>query len=284
MATFKWNQDRRTVSLPSSHPDADGDEGMGDYTEEPTLPERSRQQVQRPGYVGSASFQINSSSPPRSISDHSVTSHLSLGYIDRDAHFQAITPEDDTLRLASCVIRHILYFAPPQDRLQLPKIVEFRDAKIRTATKTREWKKSILVIDDGGLCLREQKPDGNFRLIDNHVAVLEAKTQFQSFDKDGRPTISDKALGQMVCEALSARIAYEENSRLRSSIVIHATQHYMCFLQIDMSDEYMDDLEQDEPEHRLNVTATHWFDLSEKSGRQGVLSNLMAIMSRAING
>lgn len=40
-------------------------------------------------------------------------------------------PKDGTLRLASCVIRHILYFAPPQESGRMATVVEFHDAKTR---------------------------------------------------------------------------------------------------------------------------------------------------------
>lgn len=61
-----------------------------------------------------------------------------------------------------------------------------------------------MAIDDGGLCLRRQKSDGGFMLVDNHVAILEAKTQFQSL-RNEKPVISDKSLAQMVCEGLVTR-------------------------------------------------------------------------------
>lgn len=41
-------------------------------------------------------------------------------------------------------------------------------------------------------------------LVDNHVAILEAKTQFQSL-RNEKPVISDKSLAQMVCEGLVTR-------------------------------------------------------------------------------
>lgn len=65
----------------------------------------------------------------------------------------------------------------------------------------------MIAIDHGGLCLREQKPDGGFMLTNNHVAVLEAKPHFQCLE-NGRPVISDGNLAQMICQALATRCSF----------------------------------------------------------------------------
>jgi len=57
----------------------------------------------------------------------------------------------------------------------------------------------------------------------------------------------------------------------------------MCFLQMDISDEYIMDFETTSPTHMLYVSATPWFDLSQKSGRESVLANLCGIVRRAIS-
>jgi hypothetical protein len=99
----------------------------------------------------------------------------------------------------------------------------------------------------------------------NNVAILEAKAHFQCL-KDGRPIISDGCFAQVACEALAVRLSDLRGSsqhryaipvhtfevlefytgyRLTvpdSVIVINAIQHYMCFLQFDMSDDYLRDL------------------------------------------
>lgn len=168
---------------------------------------RARRHTYQPeGYVDSTEMLVSSSPLYDDLPDGSQASSESLGYVDRDTHHVAITPEDDTLRLASCVIRHILYFAPPQNSASNSVVVEFRDAKTRLDTKTSRHKRQIVAIDDGGLCLRRQMPDGGFALTKSHVAILEAKAQFQCLE-NGRPVISDGCLAQMVCEALAARLS-----------------------------------------------------------------------------
>lgn len=99
-----------------------------------------------------------------------------MGYVDLDTHYLGITLEDDTLRLASYVIRHVLYFGAPQNLASNSAIVEFRDAKTRLAATTLVGERRIVAIDDGSLCLRRQKPSRGFVLAKNHVAILEAKT------------------------------------------------------------------------------------------------------------
>ena len=125
--------------------------------------------------------------------------------VDSESHRLLASPEDETLRLASCVIRHILYFGAPQDSVDLTTVVEFRDAKVRMAAFTPVLKRKIVAIDDGGLCLRKEL-NGGFSLCKNHLAILEGKRQFQCLE-NGRPIISDNCLAQMTCEALVASIA-----------------------------------------------------------------------------
>lgn len=78
-------------------------------------------------------------------------------------------------------------------------------------------------------------------------------------------------------------VSFEDQTNNPSSIiVIHATQHYMCFLQMDLSGAYLDDLDNPSPTHMLYVSATPWFDLSQESGRRNVLLNICGIMQFAI--
>ncbi|CAI7671145.1 unnamed protein product [Penicillium discolor] len=199
MAMFKGSQDRHVRNLPvvqgQNENELDNEAAGRQST-------RLRRQIVQPDFMDSGDIHF-SSSPPQGSHDGSQGS--SLGYLDLDTHHLGITPEDDTLRLVSCVIRHILYFAPPQNSAPRPNIVEFRDAKTRVATSTILSERSVVAIYDGGLCLRRQKPGGGYMLANNHVAILEAKTQFQSF-QNGRPIISDRSFAQMVCEALATRL------------------------------------------------------------------------------
>ncbi|KAJ5573727.1 uncharacterized protein N7459_008154 [Penicillium hispanicum] len=280
MAMFKGSQDRRAQGL------IDSQEGMeseldSDEDTEARMPKRPRRYTSQTDFVDSSRIQIGSSSPPHDGS-YDGSQESSLGYVDRDAHYLGIMLEDDTVRLASCVIRHILYFAPPQNASWKPTVVEFRDAKTRLAAATLD-RRQIVAIDDGGLCLRQQEPGRGFILVKNHIAILEAKTQFQCV-RNGQPIISDKCSAQMICEALAARLSDQRHNAQQSVIIINATQHYMCFLQLDISHEYINDFESVAPTQFLYVSSTPWFDLSQRSGRENVVANLCAIMRRETSG
>ncbi|PYH89685.1 hypothetical protein BO71DRAFT_103595 [Aspergillus ellipticus CBS 707.79] len=87
----------------------------------------------------------------------------------------------------------------------------------------------------------------------------------------------------MTCEALVARFADPFGDLgQRSIILIHAAQHYMCFLQFDISDDHLLDFEIGSPRNFIHVTSTHWFDLSSRSRREQVVQNLSCITQWAI--
>jgi hypothetical protein len=192
LAMFKSGQGRRGKEILAG-PDDETDEGE----ERAKRPRRSTLQED---YMDSHTIQVGSSSP-QEISSQETSS---VGYVDPESHRLLASPEDETLRLASCVIRHILYFGAPQDSVDLRTVVEFRDAKVRMAAYTPILKRKIVAIDDGGLCLRKEL-NGCFSLFKNHLAILEGKRQFQCLE-NGRPVISDNCLAQMTCEALVVSI------------------------------------------------------------------------------
>lgn len=200
LAVFKGKEPRNKLDLSS----AQEEDGIGENSDaEARYPSRDRQQTSHSCYVNS------SNSLPEDSSFSSSSQASSTGYVGRDTHCQSTTAEDNTVRLASCVVRHILYFAGPQSQALEETVVEFRDAKIRLAIDISDGGQQIVAIDDGGLCLRQQIKTGGFQLRNNHVAILEAKTKFHQFNDEGQPTISDGALGQMVCEALATKLSYK---------------------------------------------------------------------------
>lgn len=194
MVMIKALKDLRRKGLVDSSRDESDDE----FGERAKRPRRSTFQED---YVDSTILQVGSSSP-QADSSYGASS---IGYIDMEAHMLMASPEDETLRLASCVIRHVLYFAPPQDSGNLQSVIEFRDAKTRLTVSTPILRRKIVATDDGGLCRRLES--GNVFIVDRErVAIVEAKRQFQCLE-NGRPTISDNCFAQMTCEALVARLA-----------------------------------------------------------------------------
>ncbi|KAL4968452.1 uncharacterized protein BDV14DRAFT_211649 [Aspergillus stella-maris] len=257
MAMFKGDQCRRAISGADvqeeneeqeyeeegreSEPDDDDPDAMN--------PKRRRLNTINKNFVDSGKMQVGSSSP---IEESSQEASLSSGgYVDLDSHISDLILENDTLRLVTCVIRHILYFTPAQDPAS-PLVVEFQDARIRVAGSIEERKK-IVAIDNGGLCLRQEDQDKGFILMENHVAILEPG------------------------EALAANLSPQVKNPSPSMILIHAIQYYVCFLQFNISDDYVEDLQRLTPSQFLYVSSTPWFGLWHRSGREGVLLNICGL-------
>jgi len=209
---FKGNQNRRVRDISALTVLGQNESGHGN-DDGPGHPKRLRRQISQPDFADSSAIRVGSSSPLHDGSQDG-SDRSSLPYVDASTHYLSITPEDDTVRLASCVIRHILYFAAPQNSASNPVVVEFRDAKTRLAATTTTAERRMIAIDDGGLCLRRQNQDGSFALAKNHVALLEAKTQFHCVE-NGRPVISNRSFAQMVCEALATRVSNMGDESLR---------------------------------------------------------------------
>ncbi|KAI8710776.1 hypothetical protein NCS52_01537400 [Fusarium sp. LHS14.1] len=232
---------------------------------------RLRRNTLQEDYVNSSQIQVGSSSP---MAEDGSQGASSVGYVDMASQIHFAPPEDETIRLAVCVIRHILYYAPPQASVELPIVVELRDAKIRLVAHTPHRALKITAADDGGLYLRQE---GSGSVLKSRVAMLEAKKRFQSIE-EGSPVISDSCLAQMTCEALAARLTdYVEGSN-ENIILINATQHFMCFLQFEISDQFLHDFESAAPSAFMYVNTTQWFDLSSRRGRESVVSNLCGLM------
>ncbi|KAK2743591.1 hypothetical protein FQN55_007189 [Onygenales sp. PD_40] len=172
-------QQRRDMSL-----------GRGNAeTENLGRPTRDLKPIDRFGeVVPSGDIQIGSSPPLRSDSS---SSEGSIGYLEE---FSAPLVEDFTIRFVSCLIRCVLNYAQPVDKNR--PFVLYRDERLEyhhlCVSKRYE------AIDDGGVQL--WSPGRNLQ-----VALVEAKRNFQTIN-EGRPTLSDELLGQVVGEALAARI------------------------------------------------------------------------------
>ncbi|KAH8650721.1 hypothetical protein BGZ61DRAFT_469240 [Ilyonectria robusta] len=224
-------------------------------------------------YTDSSTLQVASSSP---LENEDSQGASSAGYVDSTSHSRRAPPEDDTRRLASCVIRHVLYYSPPQDSDQLPLVVEYRDSEQRLEASTPYLLRRIVATDDGGLYLRQEGASASM-ILNHRVAMLEAKKRFQCIE-DGRPIISDNCLAQMTCEALALRLTDHVEGMEENIVIIQATQCYMCFLQFTISDQYLRDFELDTPTSYIFVHATPLFDLRSRRGRQNVESNLRSLM------
>ncbi|ATY67279.1 hypothetical protein A9K55_000027 [Cordyceps militaris] len=228
---------------------------------------RARPQTQHPGFVNSTTMKVDSSSSGSSESG----SRSSLAYVDEPSHALAAQNEDGTLHFIRCALRHVIHHSSPSS----PKVVEVRDVKLglKAIVQTRNGgvpaKRVLVAVDDGGLCLRQNK-EGVWVNVAKRVLMLEAKNRFQYFD-DGKPTISDDCLAQMTCQALAAKLC-DKSLEDRSVTILHAAQQYACFLKFDISSKYFQQLllEEEiafEEWEFVQVSSTPWYDLGTKQGR-----------------
>ncbi|KAF5974424.1 Purine-cytosine permease FCY22 [Fusarium bulbicola] len=163
---------------------------------------RARRNTAKESFVNSSAIQINSSSPAM---EQSSQGSSSIGFVDQDSHSTSVLLEDQTVRLAVCIIRHIVLFSRPQDNPPPEHVVQVRDTKSMLRARTSIYDREVTAIDDGGLYLRDNEI-GSTQVLKPHVALIEAKRQFQRIE-NGRPIISDPCLAQMTCEALAARLS-----------------------------------------------------------------------------
>ncbi|KAK5987034.1 hypothetical protein PT974_11150 [Cladobotryum mycophilum] len=260
--------------------DDDGDERMegSDDDRGQRTSKRTRRNTIQENFIDPTTAHFGSSSPIGSPSDEQSSKGSSAGYVASEGHSQRNAPtEDITLRLATCVIRHILFFAPPQDSSELPLVVEYRDAKRAISVPaTKELK--ISATDDGGLYLWN---DNDNMIQQPTLAILETKKRFHRVD-DGRPVIVDECLAQMTGEALAVRLAerspdsFGDNSHV---FIIHPTQNFICFLQFDISNKYLDNIATGNQTEFINVHVTPWYDLHDARGRKQIVANLCSIMA-----
>lgn len=163
LAAFKRPQNRRGA-IPSAEREiktaSSSETGTESDTEELSRVKRVRRGTLQRDFVNSSGIQVGSSSP---LTDRSYgTLDSSVGYVDGGS--DGFLPlEDETVRLVSCVFRHILYFAPLQASGPVRAVVEFRDARMRLTASTPILERKMLAIDDGGLCVRVQT-EGCFAL------------------------------------------------------------------------------------------------------------------------
>ncbi|KAI3276438.1 hypothetical protein DTO003C3_10174 [Penicillium roqueforti] len=215
MAMFKGNQDRRMRDVSTMQ---EQNESERDNDAEARQPKRFRRHTFQPDFIDSSGIQVGSSSPPHDGS-YDGSQGSSLGYVDPDTHYLGMTPEDDTLRLASCVIRHILYFAPPQNSASIPTVVEFRDAKTRLAATTLVGERQIVAIDDGGLCLRRQNPGTTTTgALDNLNPTTTPRTRRQTRPSDGHTTAARSNVETASAGDTNGRVTTREIWRLIDSL------------------------------------------------------------------
>lgn len=132
-----------------------------------------------------------SSSPPERP-DTASSAPSSIEYMERSS---APLVKDYTVRFLSCLIHCVLNYS--QSIAKEGPFIQYRDERLGY-TYNSGARKGFEAIDDGGVQLEWPR---NKR----QVALPEAKRSFQDIT-NGRPTVSDKLLGQIVGEALASKL------------------------------------------------------------------------------
>lgn len=231
-------------------------DNSGEDTDGPRYPKRSRTAVSKPGYVDPGN--VFTSSPPRS-SQCDPPSSQTEGYVESMSP-RGVVLEDYTVRLAFCILRHILYHCQKPDS----SYVEVRERqRASVSINGRE----VTAIDDGGLCLTS--PGRN--KTRKSIVLLEAKRRLEV--SQDRVVVSDSVLGQMLCEAIAARASGQE--KWNDVFIINATSYYMCFFHFEISDTQLREITRAErPVNPIKVNATRWLNVKDARQRQHIARNI----------
>ncbi|KAK1991693.1 hypothetical protein LX36DRAFT_715879 [Colletotrichum falcatum] len=242
-----------------------------------TMSGRVSKPPSRPGFTPSFEEAL-SSSPPSSSSMSAAHSNY-VGEEEASAD-DAQYPEVLTVRFVSAFLRYALPWLPGQDDASADAFVAFSDRPaVRNTFQLGSY--GFASLDDGGLdMVIFGKPTGR-------VAILEAKRKMGRA-VDGKPLLSDGYLGQMVGEALAARLEHDAWKGPNDCIiVILAARHYIRFLQVKISDDYVAQLKERSYDDKapfteyICVTATRWFDLHQADDRCETILNLATIVKLA---
>ncbi|GAB0141110.1 hypothetical protein EsHS_00001713 [Epichloe bromicola] len=133
---------------------------------------RTRVQTRQEDYVDSSMMQVDSSSP---ISDESKETPSSVGYVDKSSSSARARKQDETLQLFSCVTRHVLHYAIPQEDDAVDPVVEFRDYASWFDASTPVCNRRVTAMDDRGLVLRRNE-GGKLK--------LEKEPKYEGWEED----------------------------------------------------------------------------------------------------
>ncbi|KAF3807997.1 hypothetical protein GCG54_00015382 [Colletotrichum gloeosporioides] len=242
------------------------------------IPRRPKRQVKPPQHPGFArSDQIDLSSSQTTAPPIGSSPDVFYGPPSPKAD-QTCHPETLTVHLVSSFIRQALPWLPSQANPKADPVVMLEDAQATFQVQHGELQ--FTSRDDGGLvafC------DGRRR---GRVALIEAKRFVDSYS-EGELSLSDKRFGQMIGEALAVRFQQEPTvwaGPKETIIVIAAARHYLRFLQVGISELYLNQLKMhaqggnDALTDFIYVSATRWLDLADASDRRHTVQNLEGIV------
>ncbi|KAH7303000.1 hypothetical protein B0I35DRAFT_196080 [Stachybotrys elegans] len=255
-------------------------------------PQRERKQVQREGYIDSASAIPGSSSP---ILHSSSEFEADLGNLDEDDHeARRSRPEEVTVHLALCFLRHVLNLCLLQHLPGRAMEVEARPRIERRTTNA--YVAGIVRVtaeDDGGICSMRKVGSG-WEIRQPFLALLEAKRAFKYVRLDKStgncvPIISNENLAQCLGEAI---ITKKGNPKfLRDNVfLIAANSTYMCFLDFQFGRDYMEYLDtmnetaqrelinDEEKDTFVYMHRTEWYNLLAGEGRRNAFCHILSLL------
>ncbi|KAI6750697.1 hypothetical protein HG530_014593 [Fusarium avenaceum] len=210
----------------------------------------------KPGYVDPGN--VFTSSPPRS-SQCDPPSSQTEGYVESMSP-KGVVLEDYTVRLVFCILQHILYHCQNPDS----SYVEVRERQRACASING---REVTAIDDGGLCLTS--PGRN--KTRKSIVLIEAKRRLEV--SQDRVVVSDSVLGQMLCEAIAARISGQEECD--DVFIINSTSYYMCFFNFEISETQLQEITRGKkPVKPIKVNATRWLNVKDARQRQHIARNI----------
>ncbi|RWA04050.1 hypothetical protein EKO27_g11055 [Xylaria grammica] len=241
---------------------------------------RNRITVEHADMVDSTQILVGSSSPAQESSQVSARDDA---FVAENHEHDPMAREVNTERLLTCFVRYILYSIPYLD-WALNNRLDCRTHLATKVTMTGGW--VIQAEYDGGLRLRRGiASDGDdglhvyyirSRSADCYHVMFEAKKAFQI--NDGQPTISANWLGQMTAEALVGRLARSNFNSESHVLIIAAALHFVCFLDFDITDSYLEDIQQETPMLTLPVGYTSWLDLKDHKERRYAVENMARLI------
>ncbi|KAL6881287.1 hypothetical protein J3F83DRAFT_765501 [Trichoderma novae-zelandiae] len=231
---------------------------------------RSRNPPVHPPSSGGQPSHTPSSARQPSSTPSSGRQPSSIGYVEADV---APLLEDMTVRFASNFIRCVLNYAQ-EPETALP--IHYRDERMEHKGEGPNW----CAIDDGGVQVASANEEDVLQ-----VAIVEAKRTFQAIH-NGRPTVSDGLLGQIVGEALALKTT---NGSIFGDEVflIVAIKHYFKFFHFDISQQFlanfksMDPATSASPNSYLHVKSTEWLDATDQEDRQNIICHILGLMAEA---
>ncbi|PGH30947.1 hypothetical protein GX50_06304 [[Emmonsia] crescens] len=185
--------------------------------------------------------------------------------------------KDYTVRFLSCLIHCVLNYS--QSIAKEGPFIQYRDERLGY-TYNSGARKGFEAIDDGGVQLEWPR---NKR----QVALPEAKRSFQDIT-NGRPTVSDKLLGQIVGEALASKLFKDCNISTENVVSIVAVKYYIKFFHFNITEGFVHRFETLLPTDEnsdmaayLQVHSTHWFDMREHTGRKYFVRHILGLVEWA---